>query len=182
MIDTQLESALSIQDAVLPNETLAHDENLIKNGKADCNTSLISDWTLSNVNVTVIMSSTSKSNCQFTLQSLSSGAAMKQRVNLYGKWDSNSWPYSQAVLRTSMSIGITMELRGINSNNLVVARQSLNSTAASTSLLLNEKMRELEVFIDFTAIDSYSNVTNNRFEDVKLFIIYGTYLELLRGE
>ncbi|CAF2241105.1 unnamed protein product [Rotaria magnacalcarata] len=125
MIDTQLESALSIQDAVLPNETLAHDENLIKNGKADCNTSLISDWTLSNVNVTVIMSSTSKSNCQFTLQSLSSGAAMKQRVNLYGKWDSNSWPYSQAVLRTSMSIGITMELRGINSNNLVVARQSL---------------------------------------------------------
>ena len=126
MTDIQLRSALSIQDAVLPNGTLAHDKNLIENGQPDCNTSLINDWTLSNVNVTVIMSSVSKSNCQFTLQSLSSGAAMYQRVNLFDKWNPTSWPYSQAVLRASMSIGITMELRGFSSNNLVLSRQTLS--------------------------------------------------------
>ena len=124
--EIELESALSIQDAVLPNETLAYDKSLIKNGQADCNISLLNGWTLSNVNVTAIMSNTSQANCQFTLQSLSSGAAMKQRINLFDKWDSASWPYSQAVLRASMSIGITMELRGVNSNNLVVARQFLS--------------------------------------------------------
>ena len=122
----QLKSALSIQDAVLPNRTLAHDENLIKNGQADCNISLFNGWTLSNVNVTAIISNTSKSNCQFTLQSLSSGAAMCQRVNLFDKWNPTSWPYSQAVLSASMSIGIAMELRGINIHNQVVARQTLS--------------------------------------------------------
>ncbi|CAM4827834.1 unnamed protein product [Rotaria magnacalcarata] len=128
MRDIQLESAVSIQDAVLPNGVSVHDENLIKNGQPDCNTSLMISWTLRNVNVTAIMSNKGERKCQFTLQSLSSGANMYQRVNLSEKWNSSSWSYSQAILRANMSIGISMQLRGFDNNNQVLARQTLNNT------------------------------------------------------
>ncbi|CAF1593376.1 unnamed protein product [Rotaria magnacalcarata] len=128
MRDIQLESAVSIQDAVLPNGVSVHDENLIKNGQPDCNTSLMISWTLRNMNVTAIMSNKGERKCQFTLQSLSSGANMYQRVNLSEKWNSSSWSYSQAILRANMSIGISMQLRGFDNNNQVLARQTLNNT------------------------------------------------------
>ena len=57
-----------------------------------------------------------------------------------------------------------------------------DSTSTTTSLLLSEEFQELEVFIDLSAIDRYGNVTNYWFRDIELFIIYGTYLELLRGK
>ncbi|CAF3853980.1 unnamed protein product [Rotaria magnacalcarata] len=180
MRDIQLESAVSIQDAVLPNGVSVHDENLIKNGQPDCNTSLMISWTLRNMNVTAIMSNKGERKCQFTLQSLSSGANMYQRVNLSEKWNSSSWSYSQAILRANMSIGISMQLRGFDNNNQVLARQTLNSNGADTSLLLSEEMRELEVFVDFSALGNHSNLTNYSFEDIRVFIIYGTYLEFLR--
>ncbi|CAF1662594.1 unnamed protein product, partial [Rotaria magnacalcarata] len=42
--DSELWSALSIRDALLPNGTIARDPNLIKNGEADCNISLVDHW------------------------------------------------------------------------------------------------------------------------------------------
>ncbi|CAF4186450.1 unnamed protein product, partial [Rotaria magnacalcarata] len=71
------------------------------------------------------MSNKGERKCQFTLQSLSSGANMYQRVNLSEKWNSSSWSYSQAILRANMSIGISMQLRGFDNNNQVLARQTL---------------------------------------------------------
>ncbi|CAF3476460.1 unnamed protein product [Rotaria socialis] len=178
--DVQLGRALSIHGAELPNGTRVHDINLINGGQLNCKHALIHGWTLRNVNVTVVMSNKSNNNCQFNIQPLSIEATMCKRINLLDKWDSRFWSYSQAEFNASMSTGVTMELRGINSNNRVVARQSLNFNVTNTRLLLSDEIRELEVFIDFTALGHGSNVIDYWFDDIKLIIIYGTYSELLR--
>ncbi|CAF3499572.1 unnamed protein product, partial [Rotaria socialis] len=179
-LDVQLGRALSIHGAELPNGTRVHDINLINGGQLNCKHALIHGWTLRNVNVTVVMSNKSNNNCQFNIQPLSIEATMCKRINLLDKWDSRFWSYSQAEFNASMSTGVTMELRGINSNNRVVARQSLNFNVTNTRLLLSDEIRELEVFIDFTALGHGSNVIDYWFDDIKLIIIYGTYSELLR--
>ncbi|CAF5225288.1 unnamed protein product, partial [Rotaria magnacalcarata] len=125
MIKSELNNTLSIQDAILTNGIRGHDENLISNGQADCNISHISGWTVSNGNITSVISNSSNSNCQFTLQSLSTGATMYQRVNLSDKWDSSFWPYSQAVLSAKMSVGISMELKGIKNDHSVSSKETL---------------------------------------------------------
>jgi len=124
--ERQLESALSIQYAVLPNGTLAHDSNLIHNGQADCNISLVDSWILQDGNVTTVMTDTHTSNCQFILQSFTLGATMSQRVDLSNKWDSNSWPHSTAILSASMSSGVSIQLIGINNDGLAVVQQTLS--------------------------------------------------------
>ncbi|CAF1549348.1 unnamed protein product [Rotaria magnacalcarata] len=131
--ESELKDALSIQDAVLSNGTPVHDENLISNGQADCNISHISGWTVSNGNITSVISNSSNSNCQFTLQSLSTGAAMYQRVRLSDKWDSNLWAYSEAVLSAKMSVGVSMELKGLQKNKSVSSKETLSKFQCATS-------------------------------------------------
>ncbi|CAM4980245.1 unnamed protein product, partial [Rotaria socialis] len=166
-----------IQDAIVPDGTSAHDENLIKDGQADCNISHISGWTLSNGNVTTVISNKSSSNCQFTLQSLSTGATMYQRVNLSDKWDSNFWTYSEAVLSGKMSTGVSIELKGIKKDNVVSSMEILSSNEEQINLFLHNDMWELEVFIKFNSSANHNNMNNYWCDDIKLFIIYGTYLE-----
>ncbi|CAF1112840.1 unnamed protein product [Rotaria magnacalcarata] len=178
--DVQLERALSIHGVELSNGTRIHDINLINDGQLSCKHALIHGWTLKHVNVTVVMSNQSNNNCQFNIQPLSIEATMYKRINLLDKWGSRFWSYSQAELNASMSTGVAMELRGINSNDRVVARQTLNFTITNTRLLLSDEILELEVFIDFTALGNGSNVADYWFDDIKLIIIYGTYSELLR--
>ncbi|CAF5184588.1 unnamed protein product, partial [Rotaria magnacalcarata] len=178
MTKSELNNTLSIQDAILPNETSAHDENLIKDGQADCNISHISDWTVSNGNITSVISNSSNSNCQFTLQSLSTGATMYQRVSLSDKWDSNFWTHSEAVLSAKMSTGVLIDLKGLQKNNSVSSKETLSLNEEQINLLLHNDMWELEVFIKFNATASHSNMNNYWCDDIKLYIIYGTYLEL----
>ncbi|CAM4982618.1 unnamed protein product [Rotaria socialis] len=178
MAKSELNNTLSIQDAILPNETSAHDENLVKDGQADCNISHISGWTLSNGNITTVISNKSSSNCQFTLQSLSIGATMYQRVSLSDKWDSNFWTHSEAVLSAKMSTGVLIDLKGLQKNNSVSSKETLSSNEEQINLLLHNDIWELEVFIKFNATASHSNMNNYWCDDIKLYIIYGTYLEL----
>ena len=125
--DKQLRSALSIQDALLPNGTRAQDKNLINNGQADCNIPLIDSWELERDAVTVELSNkNNNTNCQFTLKSLATEATMVQRVNLSEKWDSSSWPYSQAILSARMSVGVSIQLKGVNTYGTVSGRQTLS--------------------------------------------------------
>lgn len=123
---SQLQNALSIQDVKLPDGTLAIDANLIKNDQADCNISVVNSWTLEKGNITTLRSDTNSTDCWFTLQSLATGAAMLQRVDLSKKWDSNTWSYSQAILTARMSTGVTIQLRGISSSNIILARETLS--------------------------------------------------------
>ncbi|CAF5101196.1 unnamed protein product, partial [Rotaria magnacalcarata] len=174
---SELKDALSIQDAVLSNGTPVHDENLISNGQADCNISHISDWTVSNGNITSAISNSSNLNCQFTLQSLSTGATMYQRVRLSDKWDSNLWTYSEAVLSAKMSTGVSIDLKGLQKNNSVSSKETLSSNEKQINLLLRNNMWELEVFIKFNATTNHSNMKNYWCDDIKLYIIYGTSLE-----
>lgn len=124
--DEQLHSALSIQDAMLPNGTRSHDTNLIMNGQADCHIPLADNWKSEKGDVNIEMSeekNNSNTNCQFTLKSTASEATMLQRVNLSNKWDSSSWPYSQAILSARMSKGVTIQLTGMNADGAVSGRQ-----------------------------------------------------------
>ncbi len=122
MKGTELQNALSIQDAVLPNGTLASDTNLINNGQADCNISPFDSWTLKNGNITSTMSDQNSNDCQFNLQSFPIRASMFQRIDLSGKWDSKVWPYSQAVLSARMTIGVSIHLKAINSKGEIRAK------------------------------------------------------------
>ncbi|CAF4543264.1 unnamed protein product, partial [Rotaria socialis] len=70
IMESELKDALSTEDAVISNGTIVHDENLINEGQTDYSISHINGWTLSNGNVTPVISNKSGSNCQVTLQSL----------------------------------------------------------------------------------------------------------------
>ncbi|CAF3793996.1 unnamed protein product [Rotaria magnacalcarata] len=175
--DGQLQSALSIHDALLQDGTLAQDRNLIDNGQADCNISLIDSWTLECGNVTTIESDANHTNCLFALQSILIGATMWQRINLSDKWDSSSWPYSEALLTANMSSGVSIDLRGIKNDSSISANQKLSSNKENISLSLRADMWELEVFVYFNTPTNDTEVGNHWCDEIKLFIIYGTNLE-----
>jgi uncharacterized protein YjbI with pentapeptide repeats len=90
ILDSQLQSALSIEDARLPNQTFARDPNLMNNGQADCNIPLANSWTLLTGKITTMISDNKMNDCNFVLQSYNTGATMFQRVDLSKKWDSKS--------------------------------------------------------------------------------------------
>ncbi|CAF2251861.1 unnamed protein product [Rotaria magnacalcarata] len=178
--DMQLQSTLSIQDAILPNGTRAEDRNLINNGHADCTISPVDNRALLTGNVITAMSSTNDTNCQFMLQTFAMGATMMQRVNLSFKWDPNTWPHSQAVLSANMGSNVFIQLRGINEIGHIHSQQKLNSTQRFISLVLNRDMHQLEVIIGFEALVKNSSKSNSWCDDIKLFIVYGTDLEFIQ--
>ncbi len=118
--DSQLQSALSIRNAKLPNGTLGRGQNLVKNGDANCNISLVDHWKVQNGNITVMPSKEDRDECQFTLQSFATGAIMSQRITLVGIWDSSFWRYSKVELQGHMSSGVSMELSGKNNNGIIL--------------------------------------------------------------
>jgi len=118
--DGQLQSALSIRNAKLPNGTLGQGRNLVKNGDANCNISLVEHWKVQNGSITVMPSQEDGSQCQFTLQSLATEAIMSQRIDLVGIWDSSFWWYSNVELQAHMSNGVSIELSGKNSMGTVL--------------------------------------------------------------
>ena len=117
--DIQLQSALSIRNAKLPNGTVGRDKNLINNGDANCNISLIDHWQIENGNIAVMISKEQQNKCQFSLQSIETGATMSQIIDLKSVWNSTIWKHSNIELRADMSDGLTIELNGINSNGKV---------------------------------------------------------------
>ncbi|CAF4698016.1 unnamed protein product, partial [Rotaria sp. Silwood2] len=124
--DSQLRRALSVQDAKLPNGTLAREPNLINNGQANCNVPVVGSWKVEIGNVTAVMVDENITNCQFTLQSVATGATMSQLIDLSSNFHKNSWPHSQAVLNARMSIGVSIHLRGINSSGQILVQQNFS--------------------------------------------------------
>lgn len=135
MAPEQFEGAFSIQDALMPNGTQAQVDNLINNGKANCNISSVNGWKLKNGSITVVESNHSNSYCEFILQSVSSGATIYQRVNLSNKWNSSLWPYSQAVLRANVSIGISMELKEISYKDEILVQRTSSTFISNSSAI-----------------------------------------------
>lgn len=196
--ENQLQNALSIQDALLPNGTIAHDKNFLNSSQADCNTSVGSSWILQTGNVTRKISNHYSDSCYFALNTYNTGATMFQHVNLSNKWNSKSWPYSYAVLSANMSVGVSIQFRGINNIKGIHTYQTLSkfqyislvitnhlyvdSSGKNISLILDEGMQELEVFIEFSAVSGQSSFVNYWCDNIKLFIIYGTYMETSKGK
>ena len=123
---SQLQSALSIQAALLPNETYAHDPNLIKNGHADCNIPLLLTWTLIHGNITTMKTEADFNNCHFVVQSNHVGASMYQKIDL-AHWDSSFWKYSLAVLDAHMTSGVSIELIGKSRNGATIDKKILGN-------------------------------------------------------
>jgi uncharacterized protein YjbI with pentapeptide repeats len=121
--DSQLQSALSIRNAILPNGTLGRDQNLIQNGDANCNIPLVSHWQVQNGNIAVMVIEENRNECQFSLQSLATGAMMYQRINLVPIWDSSFWKDSRVELQAHMSSGVSIELSGKARNRTVVKKE-----------------------------------------------------------
>ena len=90
--DEQLHSAISIENTILPNGTIAHDIPLIRNGNAHCNTIVQQDWNINPINSIIITKSLRNNNtfndqddCMFLAkQSLNNNNSitMTQQINL----------------------------------------------------------------------------------------------------
>jgi uncharacterized protein YjbI with pentapeptide repeats len=120
---SQLQGALSIYNAKLPNGTLGRSQNLVKNGDANCNISLADHWQVRNGNIAVVASKENRSECQFSLQSVAIEAIMSQRIDLVGIWDSSIWTHSSVEFQAHMSSGVSIELSGRSSNGTVINKQ-----------------------------------------------------------
>jgi hypothetical protein len=118
--DDQLQSALSIRNAKLPNGTLGLGRNLVKNGDANCNISLGNHWQVEIGNIAVVVFKNDRNQCRFSLQSVTTGAVMSQRIALVDIWDSSVWAYSYVELQAQISSAVSIELIGRNSNGIVV--------------------------------------------------------------
>ena len=118
--DSQLQSALSIRNAKLPNGTLGLGRNLVRNGDADCNISLIDHWRIHNGSIAVTSSTKDQNQCQFSLQSAANGATMSQRINLVDIWDSSFWENSSVELHAQISGNVSLELISESSHGKLV--------------------------------------------------------------
>ncbi|CAF0923488.1 unnamed protein product [Adineta steineri] len=158
--DEQLQSAFSIHDNILSNKTHSRDMNLIRNGIANCNTSLVDPWVLQSGNINTVLFNKTDTNCRFALQSLTTGATMLQRVDLSSKWDFRSWPHSEAVLTASMSTGVCIQLKGNRRIKYVCAPGKLMPMRASgVDIHSNARWNEHGQIVagqNFTLGDPYS--------------------------
>jgi uncharacterized protein YjbI with pentapeptide repeats len=121
--DSQLQSALSIRNAKLPNGTLGRARNLIKNGDANCNIKSLHPWHLQNGSITVVASKKNLNDCQFVLQSNGIGATMSQRIRLWDVWDSTLWTTSNVELHLYNSSGVSIELNSLSNNGTVIQKR-----------------------------------------------------------
>lgn len=124
---SQLQTALTVQDATLPNGTLGVDLNIINNKQVKCHLSQLSAWIVQTGNVTRSLCSNSSRHCQFTLQTLTTGASMAQRISLAHYRSLRLWPRSQVVLRTNMSNDMTIEWKQIGSMGQILLEQKLGN-------------------------------------------------------
>lgn len=120
--DEQLQSALSIRNARLPNGTLGQGRNLVENGDADCSTSIQKHWQMTKGSIVVMPLNTNQSQCQFILQSTMAGAIMSQEISLVDIYDSSFWTRSNVELQAEMSDGVSIELISKDNHSIVLTK------------------------------------------------------------
>lgn len=121
--DSQLQSARSIQNAMLPNGTLGRDRNLIENGNAQCDIANIAPWFIQNGHILIMIFKEDRKNCRFVLHPNSTNAMMSQRISLTDVWDGNYWTNSSVELEFRRSSGISLELYGRHSNGTILIKE-----------------------------------------------------------
>ena len=82
--NTQLERALSIRGARLPDGTHGRDPNLVKNAYANCTTSVRDDWQVQMDDIVTDTFRANQSRCRFVARPTNTGATMLQRISLAG--------------------------------------------------------------------------------------------------
>lgn len=99
--DKQLQSALSIRNARLPNGTLGRARNLLHHSNSNCKNMPVSTQHVRNVNVTVL----------------------RQRIKLIDVWDADNWPDSNVEFHFHRIDGIAIELRALDANGTILHQQ-----------------------------------------------------------
>ncbi|CAF1527352.1 unnamed protein product [Adineta ricciae] len=176
---SQLRSALSIQNAQLPDETLGRDLNLIDNGPATCNSSLLGKWKLITGKI-VRMISNIDNNCVFILQSFDNKALMLQHINLSQVWDSHLWPYSQAILFIQMTNGVSIQLSGISKNGKIINQRNLSFIEENITMRLHNEMHILEILVEFNIYSNKTQMNKSWCKDMEMFIDYDIESEFLQ--
>ncbi|CAF3791787.1 unnamed protein product, partial [Adineta steineri] len=123
--DKQLRSALSIRDARLPNGTLGQNKKLLRNGNADCNSTLTNTWQVYYGAIVILASEEDPSNCRFTLGSAQIESKISQRIDLAQFWDADFWMYSHVILNARMTTGVSIQVSTINGHGLLLEKQTL---------------------------------------------------------
>ena len=118
--DSQLQSALSIRDAILPNGTLGRDHNLVRNGDPNCNITITKHWQVRTGSIAVVASKENLNECQFSLKSPATEGIMSQQIVLVEFWNSSIWTNSTVELKANMSGGVLIEMSGQNNNRTVI--------------------------------------------------------------
>jgi uncharacterized protein YjbI with pentapeptide repeats len=194
--ESQIKSALSIQDARLPNQTAVRNPNLINNGKIECNNSLVGSWELQTGQVTR-MASVIGSSCRFVLQFYDTRPVMLQCINLSKVWDPHLWPYSHAILNARMGNGASIHLNGMSSSRKILDQRNsskfnwqsfctffcnyIGSTISNITMRLHEEMQMLEIRVEFPEHFNKTHLNNSWCNDIDLIIDYDTESKFLRG-
>ena len=126
IMDSQLRSALSIQDAQLPNGSYARDPNLIRNGEAHCNISFVTHWKIQTGEIRVVLFDKNASDCHFALHTHDTGATMWQRIDLPQFSRVHFYPSSKLVLSARIGTGVFIQLIGRTRSRMVFARNNLS--------------------------------------------------------
>lgn len=196
MTRVYLKNAWALDSVVLPNRTIVN-TNLLMNNITDCGKFLDKYWVIKTGNISVSVSMGNPKNCRIVLRSHDTGATLFWRTKLSEKWDFSRWSYSRGVLSARMSLGVSLQLNGINSEGLILDTDTLGKsllgllaslctlflvgTQERITLILDKSMDEIEVFIKFNQSTS-GNSTTQWCEDIRLFILYDAYGEFQQSE
>ncbi|CAF0973140.1 unnamed protein product [Adineta steineri] len=173
--EKQLQSAISIHEALLPNGTLAHDSNFLNNGQTGCNMSFGDNWILHKGNITTEISHIDPNNCYFFLRSYNNGAIMSRRVDLT-KSDLESWPHSQIVLSANMSIGVSIQLKVTNSTEDI----NIHPRLVIPQILSNARWKQDGMCV--AGCDGKGNATNQLQGPYNLFIVQDETMIIVDSE
>ena len=135
--DRQLRSALSIRNARLPNGTLGRDPNLLKNGHADCNTSVHQHWQVREGGVVATSSGRGPRYCHFAAQASNTEAMMSQRISLADIWSSYFGGSPEAVLLARLAGNVSVQITGISNTGQVMNRQILRETNCAERIIIH---------------------------------------------
>ena len=123
---TQLNDALSVRDARLPNGTIARDPNLLKNGYATCHVSSLDNWQIHQGMILVQSMEEDSQNCAFTLQTDLSKANMSQQIDLRSLWNRSIWKMSTVELTVQLTAGVFIHLHGLDHRGNILRQEILS--------------------------------------------------------
>lgn len=114
-----LSGALSIDNAYIDVTKILKNKNLLLNSPGLCNiTNIFHSWepdTDVETDDTIFLEQT-QTECHFTLRENHNQTTLFQRVSIEKIWNPKLWPVSYAVLKVSITLGVSVQLTALTEN------------------------------------------------------------------